>query len=200
MRKAVFALIVAIITTPVRAADEGDGQANYLTRLYMAACIPNMGHPERVRAWAEDHHLQEITDPIPLSVFVGPGDGGAAWSVPTSIGAFAISIRGGSHACATYARQANPVLVESNFKTIVDGVKRPGIEVRVERDETVPTAYGKGRTLAYIVTLPDADKGFEQIMQTMEKPGGGFQAVLMLGGVMMNCRDQKQVHIPCPPR
>ena len=83
--------------------------ASFLVQLFMNVCIPNIGQPEKIRAWANEKHLQEVTSPAALDVFVGPEDkGGDAWAVPSAFGSFALSIRGTSQACAVWARAANP--------------------------------------------------------------------------------------------
>ena len=99
-------LLVVGITSTTAVAD--DASASFVTRLFIDVCVPNVGQAENVRAWALEKKLAEVTSPSALEVFVGAGDGGAAWAVPTSFGSFALSIRGRTHACATWARTADP--------------------------------------------------------------------------------------------
>jgi hypothetical protein len=109
----------------------GAASANFLVKLFMDVCIPDVGEPQKVRAWAEEHHLQEVTNPIALDVFVGPGGNGVAWAVPSTVGSFALSIRGRTEACAAWARAANPPDIEALFRRILEGASRPGVDVRV---------------------------------------------------------------------
>jgi len=156
-----------------------DPSANFVTRLFINVCIPNVDKPDNVRAWALERKLSAVTAQPALDVFVGPGDRGAAWALPTSYGSFALAIRGTTQACAVYARAADPADVESDFKKILDGVARPGLVVKIVQDTTTPGASGTIHTLIYSV----ANVGEEQqvnlyTLQTAERAGGAFQATL----------------------
>jgi hypothetical protein len=146
----------------------------------MNVCVPNMGKPEQVRAWANEKHLPAITADMPLSIFVGPGGKGGAWFVPSDAGSFALSIRGTTEACAVWARKADPGEVESNFKKMMEGVARPGIETSIVEDKTVPTPSGQARSLIYKIKAPDSPVGFLFTMLTAERPGAAFQVSLQL--------------------
>jgi hypothetical protein len=152
--------------------------ASFLVKLFMDACIPNMGHPEKVRAWADQRHLQAVTSPTALALFVGLK--GVAWAVPSSLGSFALSIRGRTEGCAVWARTADPLDVETAFKKILEGVKRPGLEVRIDKGSTDQSPVVQVRSLVYNVRAVGAPSGFEFLMQTAEKPGGAFQASMQL--------------------
>ncbi len=70
----VFAGVIWVVgLAPAHAADPS---AFALTKLFMEACVPNMGRPEQERAWAVAHHLPQVTNQSALDVFVGPGGGG----------------------------------------------------------------------------------------------------------------------------
>lgn len=158
------------------AAAAADPGATFLTRLYIDVCVPNIGKPDQVRQWAEQHHLEPVRNPEALNVFVGPGDKGAAWAIPAVAGSFALSLRGTTKACAVWARTADPSEVETYFKRIVEGVKRPGLVVTVDQNKTVPSPSGQARALVYNVTAPNAPTSLEFTMLTAERSGGPFQA------------------------
>ena len=168
-------LLLAAATQPAAAADPA---AQFAVSLFTTACVPNLGRPEQVREWAQAHHLTQIEDPVPLSVFVGPGAKGAAWAIPVAQGSFALSIRGTTQACAVWARAADPDEVLANFKKIIEGVKRPGIDVTVYKDETVSSPSGRAHELIYSVAAPGAPTLFLFTLLTVERPGGGFQALM----------------------
>lgn len=172
-----MAVVLLGFSSPAQAADD---KAAFLVKLFDAVCIPNMDNPDGIRAWAAAQHLSQVGSPRALDVFVGPGGKGAAWAVPTEIGNFAISIRGSTQGCAVWARAADPVEVEKDFKTIVKGVRRPGINVRVDKDATTETPVGRARELVYNVIAPGAPSGHEFIMLTAERSGGAFQASLQV--------------------
>jgi hypothetical protein len=138
-----------------------------------------LGINSQVRAWAADQHLQEVTNPVALDVFVGPGDKGAAWAVPAADGSFALSIRGKTQACAVWARAADPTEIENFFRKLLEGAARPGVEVSVVKDTRDPGGTGLIHTLIYSVSGADkATGGFLYTMQVAERSGGAFQASL----------------------
>jgi len=160
-------------------ATADDASAAFVTRLFTNVCIPNIGKSENVRAWAMEKKLAEVTAPSALDVFVGVGAGGAAWAVPTSFGSFALSIRGKTQACAVWARAADPVEVEANFRKILEGVARPGLVVKVVKDDNESGPTGLIHTLTYSVSIADnEERGNLYTLLTAEKTGGAFQATL----------------------
>lgn len=178
MHRLILTSLLAVgITSTTAVAD--DASASFVTRLFINVCVPNVGQAENVRAWALEKKLAEVTAPSALEVFVGAGDGGAAWAVPTSFGSFALSIRGKTHACAVWARAADPVEVEANFRKILEGVARPGLVVKVVKDDNAPGPTGVIHTLVYGVSgASNEGRGNLYTLQTAEKTGGAFQATL----------------------
>ena len=178
--------MVALCCGPARAADPGqtsDPAANTVVRMFMSACIPAAGQPDKVREWAAAQHLQPIASPAALEIFVGPGGKGAAWAMPTPDGHFALSIRGTTQACAVWAQKADPAAVEDDFRKIIDGVKQPGLVVTADKDLTQPSPYGKARVLIYNIAGEIGHSGLEMTMMTAEKPGAAFQASLQMARV-----------------
>lgn len=165
------------LSSPAHAADD---RAAFLVKLFDAVCIPNMGNPDGVRAWATAKHLGQIEAAAPLDVFVGPGSHGAAWAIPTPYGNFALSIRGKTEACAVWAQAAAPAEIEADFKIIVEGVKQPGIKVRIDQDTATDSPAGRARALVYNVIAPGAPTGYEFTMLTAEHTGGAFQASIQV--------------------
>ena len=177
MRRLILSsLLVVGIASTTAVAD--DASASFVTRLFINVCVPNVGQPENVRAWALEKKLTEVTALSALEVFVGAGDGGAAWAVPTSFGSFALSIRGKTHACAAWARAADPAEVEGNFRKLLEGAARPGVVVKVVADANAPGPTVI-HTLIYAVSNAGNDRrGYLYTLQTAEKTGGAFQATL----------------------
>ena len=114
------------------------------------------------------------------SIFLwGPGVKAIAWAVPSTVGTFALSIRGRTEACAVWARAANPADVEGLFRRILEGASRPGIDVRVFKDTRDQSPSGVVHTLIYSVSGTEKQRGgLMYIMQTAERSGGPFQASL----------------------
>jgi hypothetical protein len=178
MRRMILTGLVAIVSFSTTAVAD-DASASFLTRLFINVCIPNVGQAENIRAWALEKKLVEVTTPSALEVFVGAGNGGAAWAVPASFGSFALSIRGKTQACAVYARAAEPVEVESNFKKILEGVARPGLVVKIVKNTEAPGPTGMIHTLIYSVSsVGNEGRGYLYTLQTAERSGGAFQDTL----------------------
>jgi hypothetical protein len=175
-----FVLASVTLVAICRSAFAADPAASFVVKLFIDACVPNIGQPANVRAWAEKHSLPTITNPAALRIFVGEGNKGTAWGLPADSGSFALSIRGTTEACAVWARTADPSEVQESFKKIIEGVKRPGVEVKVEGDTHSPTPVGDVHTLLYSVAGPSGPNGLLFTMQTADRPGGPFQASLQV--------------------
>jgi hypothetical protein len=157
-----------------------DPKANAVLRLFMDACVPNMGQPDKVRTWAADQHLQEISAPAALGVFVGAGTKGAAWAVPSPLGSFAVSIRGFTQACAVWARAADPDDVAEGFKKLMEGVSRPRLDVGIDSDTTTTTPVGQAHSSVYHLWPSSGKSGYAFTLLTAERPGGAFQASIQV--------------------
>lgn len=68
-------LVMLAIAQPAAAADPA---AQFITKLFINVCVPNLGQPAGVRQWAQAHRLPQIDSPAALGVFVGNGSKGAA--------------------------------------------------------------------------------------------------------------------------
>jgi len=175
-------IFIALVApaTPVFAADPG---AEFLLRLFNNACMPNIAHADRVRAWAADHHLSAVQNPAAISIYVGPGDGGGLWAVPSPAGTFALSVRTETKACAVWAGAADPDEVSARVKTMMDELKRSGNTVSVVRDSTTDMEFGRRHGLIYLVSSAGAPNSVALTMITNERPGGAYQATLQVGTV-----------------
>ncbi|WP_176059546.1 hypothetical protein [Paraburkholderia sp. BCC1876] len=183
MRNQIRKLVLVLGVTSALASHHAlaaDPAAGFLVGLFMKVCVPNMGRPSGVEAWADGWHLHEITDAIPLQVFVGDGENGKAWAVPAKYGSFALSIRGTTRACAVWARAADPGEVEADFHKLIDGSKRPGLNLTVVEDKILPSPAGPLHELVYQMSATDAATGFVFTLLTAENPGGAFQASLQV--------------------
>jgi hypothetical protein len=170
------AAAITALLAAVQPATAGDPAAQFLVKLFTTVCIPNLGQPIKVREWAQAHRLGEIENPVALGVFVGSGGNGAAWAIPAAEGSFVLSIRGTTEACAVWARAANPGEVLASFKQIIEGVRRPGVEIIVDKDTVSPSPVGEAHALIYNVKAPNAPTSFEFTLLTTERAGGAFQA------------------------
>jgi hypothetical protein len=62
-----------VLLSAFQSAAVADSAAQFLTKLFITVCVPNLGQPAKVRKWAQGHQLAEIQDPAALGLFVGPG-------------------------------------------------------------------------------------------------------------------------------
>jgi hypothetical protein len=173
-------LLAALFVNAPEFALADDPSANFVLRLFIDACVPNMGQPDNTRAWAAERHLPEVSAPAALEVFVGAGTKGSAWAVPSPLGSFAISIRGTTEACAVWVRTADPAELAAVFKKLMEGVARPGLDVGIDSDTTTPTPVGQARSLVYHVWPASGKIGFAFTVLTAEHAGGAFQGSLQV--------------------
>ena len=176
-RLVLTASVIVFATVPVRAADPA---VNFVVRLFTEVCVPSMGQPAKVRDWANQKRLPSVSNPAAVAVFVGKGDKGEAWFVPSKLGNLALSIRGTTEACAVWAGAANPEESDALFQKIVEGVKRPGLEVTRLDDRKVPTPVGEARSLVYSVRPAAGQSGYAFTLLTSEKAGGAFQVSMQV--------------------
>ena len=95
----------ALFASPAFAVDR---TVATMMRTFSSACLPNAGNPD-VGAWAKAHGLTELHDAESLMVFEGIGDLGAAWTVSTKEGTFALAVRGRTQGCARRLRTSRAV-------------------------------------------------------------------------------------------
>ena len=174
------ALLLGLLICSPLSAYGSESNADFLMQLFTDACIPNKGHPERVRAWAAAQHLQEMTAPQAIKLFVGDGPNGIAWRIPSPQGNFALSIRGTTQGCTAWARTADPAEVTALFTKLIEASTRPNVEIGVESDKTTPTPYGDSRALVYHLYPQSGKTGFGLMMVTVEREGSPMQAELQI--------------------
>lgn len=173
----VLATLIALSATSVRATDPA---ANFIVKLFAAVCVLNMGQPDKVRDWASQKRLPTVSNPTARKVFMGEGDKGDAWYVPSQAGNFALSIRAATEACAVWAGGADPAESEALFRQIIEGVKRPGLEVTTLDEKKVPTPVGEALSLVYGVRATTEKRGFAFTLLTAENPGSSFQVSMQV--------------------
>ena len=166
------------------AAATDDTNGAFLIGLFNQACVPNRGNTDKIHAFAFEHHFTPIANPAALEIFVGPGDKGMAWQVPSPTHQhFALSIRGTTEACVVWAQTADPAFVEAAFVKEVEAIAKPGIEIKKNPDESTDTPVGLAKTVSYLIWASDTKKGFAFTLTTAERSGGPFQASIQIAKV-----------------
>lgn len=164
---------------PAAPAYEIDSPAQFIDQIFGDVCIPNYETPEKIRAYALERHLPQVTNTQILPLYVGQG-AGTAWVVPSPLGSFVLSIREAQARCAVFSREADPLAVDTYFRARVEGNTKPGFEAFNDRDTLVPTPVGTVRAVMFVVTEPDASESVEMTMLSVDKPGGSFQATYQI--------------------
>ncbi|MDP9127400.1 MAG: hypothetical protein M3N08_03955 [Pseudomonadota bacterium] len=167
-------------------AKASDPATDNLVKLYLNLCVPSMGQPENVRSFAAQNNLVPIKDDATLAPLLGPGQKGAAWTIPSSLGAYMISVQDATGACAVWAQTADPGEVKGNFDIIIRGLNGAGIVVKMDKDVTTTTPAGEQHTIAYNVTQASAHVTFEFTMITVDHAGGPFRASLQASKAVLN--------------
>jgi hypothetical protein len=184
---AIAALCGLCLSGVALAAGSGDDvNGAFLIGLFNQACVPYRGNTDKISEFAFEHHFLPITNPAALDVFVGPGEHGKAWQVPSPTHQhFALSIRGTTEACVVWAQTADAAFVESAFVKEIESIAKPGIEVKKRGEETADTPVGKAKSISYLVWPSDSKKGIEFTLTTSERAGGPFQASIQMAKIVI---------------
>jgi hypothetical protein len=170
--------IVAMLACTQNPVQAEDAAAQFSTKLFSDACLSNFGHLDKVQAWAVDRHLPPILNPQALAVFVWPRDSGRAWAVRDASGRFVLSIRTDPESCIVWAQTVDAPEVEAAFKKLVDDTRKPGIDVRVDRDKTTEIPNGRVRVQVYRFWSGSPETGFALALAAVNRSGGPFQAMI----------------------
>jgi hypothetical protein len=149
-------------------------------KLFVEACMDNLGHPEKVRAWAEEHHLTKVENPEGVKAYAGEGDGGAAWSTLMGSGLYVLALRGPIGTCAVFAEKADTAEAESFVTRLMDRLTAAGTPVAKLKDDTSSTAFGRRHGLVYMVGGLGSPSLRVVSVITNERPGGAYQATLQI--------------------
>jgi hypothetical protein len=177
-----------------RPAHAEDAAAQYTLALFDQACMQNFGNLDRVRVWALDRDLAPISNPLALQIFLGnrvsavthersvAGGGvlnmGQAWAVPAPSGHFVLSTRYDPESCIVWAQAANAGEVEAGFKGIVDGARKPGVQVTVDQDKTIDVPDASVHVQVIRVWTGQPDTAFALALASVNRSGGPFQAMI----------------------
>ncbi len=161
-----------------KGADSSD-QANYVTKLFMDTCVPNLGDNKAVSEWSQKNKL--VRADAEFSKAALKGETGEVWGASNSIGQFLIVLTGKWH-CSTWARTANVQLVNENFITLVKGVERPGLTVLPHVDKEFDGAGGKYRQLGYLLKK-DGAHGWLMLATTSNSKQAEVQVRLTISPV-----------------
>lgn len=165
-------------------AHADDQRANSLVGVFTQACLPNVGNPRAVRAWAAEKHLTPVTNPDGQRMFIGDGSDGAAWFFQVADVPAVLSIRSQTQACAIYGEAADPVVFREWFEMIVRSLTTtPGIKATTLREDDQIGQYGhRVGKVVLVAPFEHPPTGRIFTLITNERPGGAYQVTLQLLG------------------
>jgi hypothetical protein len=157
-----------------------DSRSNAATRLFIDACVTNIGDEHKVKSWASDHHLRPLQAGFTNTILQGKS--GNAWSASNALGDF-IVVSEAPAQCSVWARKANSRLSVEHFKKLVDNVKRPGLLVSLNSDEAFDADHSTFHVLTYTIAKDDASPGLMMEAITSESASASAQVRLKLAQV-----------------
>jgi hypothetical protein len=157
-----------------------DSRSNAATRLFIDACVTNVGDEHKVRTWANDHHLRPMQAGFTHTVLQGKA--GNAWSASNALGDF-IVVSEAPAQCSVWARKANSRLSVEHFKKLVDNVKRPGLMVSLNSDEAFDADHSTFHVLTYTIAKDPASPGLLMEAITSDSASASAQVRLKLAQV-----------------
>lgn len=138
------------------AASDQVSRSNAATRLFMDFCLATTGDFAKVNGLATQNHLPFVR-PDFAPHFLG-GKAGRVWSATSSLGEFVI-IGTEDNTCQVWAKQADAPTSIQHLNRIVSGVPRPGLVVKLVKDETLSGKDGAYRVVAYLMRRDDQVNG-----------------------------------------
>ncbi|MDR6472217.1 hypothetical protein J2777_005958 [Paraburkholderia graminis] len=131
-------------------------QSNAATRLFADLCIPAAGNSAKLDELAVQYNLRVVDASFSQKILRnGPG---TVWSASNSLGDF-IVISQADNSCSVWARRADAATSIQQFKRIVTGAERPGLQVKLVDDRDVNGQGGTYHYLAYFLSKTGQPKG-----------------------------------------
>jgi hypothetical protein len=161
-----------------------DPRANSLVEIFTQACLRNVGNPDAVYAWASEKKLSPITNPEGQKVFIGDGNGGAAWNFRIANINAVLSIRSQAQTCAIYGEAADVSELHRWFDVIVGVSIGVGVKATTLKDDDQVGEFGH-RIGKVILLKPFEKPPTERILAliTNERPGGAYQVTMQITGL-----------------
>lgn len=127
---------------------------------FTSACVSNLADPDAIRERA-NRRYQPVKDPAELANYTGADRKGQAWRLPgRGERRFVLALNSESGACTVYVEQANREIVEKEFRQLVERAAQPGVTVKTEDDQTLPTRSGPGVMLTMSAIDDKTQEGY----------------------------------------
>ena len=130
------AFLVGAASLPAQAQDY---YAITAINFFTSACVSNLAEPAAIRERA-NRRYQPVKDPGELANYIGNDRKGEAWRLPgRGERRFVLALASDTGACTVFIESANREVVEKEFRQLVERAGQPGVTVKTESDETLPT-------------------------------------------------------------
>lgn len=141
---------------------------------FTSACVSNLAEPDAIRERA-NRRYQPVKDPGELANYIGNDRKGEAWRLPgRGERRFVLALASDTGACTVFIESANREVVEKEFRQLVERAGQPGVSVKIESDETLPTRSGPGLMLSMSATDDKTKGGYLFTLIAGNEPGALF--------------------------
>lgn len=160
MRFASLFLAASFAGTAVMPAQAQEYYAITAINFFTSACVSNLAEPDAIRERA-NRRYQAVKDPAELANYIGNDRKGQAWRLPgRGERRFVLALNSETGACTVFIEQANREIVEKEFRQLVDRAGQPGVTIKTESDETLPTKSGPGLMLTMSAIDDKSKEGY----------------------------------------
>jgi hypothetical protein len=160
MRLASFLLAASIIGAAASPVQAQEYYAITAINFFTSACVSNLAEPDAIRERA-NRRYQPVKDPAELANYIGADRKGQAWRLPgRGERRFVLALNSETGACTVFVEQANREIVEKEFRQLVERAGQPGVAIKTESDQTLPTKAGPGLMLTMSALDEKSQEGY----------------------------------------
>jgi len=174
-----LAAVVAAGSPPLARAEPklDDTRAIYALNLFGAACMSNLGDPDRTSAWAGLEQLPALEqDQLGMLLQGKPGYG---WNASGPHGDALLLLRQDGH-CSVWARRATAAQAQAWVDTMMEEAASAGTRAERVDDRLVDGQGGQYRLVAYRLSSPDSARQFLVSCTTTEAENDQVPAQVIL--------------------
>ena len=160
MRLRHLVLAASLVGGPALPVQAQDYYAITAINFFTSACVSNLADPAAIRERA-NRRYQRIKDPAELGNYVGNDRKGEAWRLPgRGERRFVLTLNSETEACTVFVEAASREIVEKEFRQLVERARQPGVSIKTESDESLPTKSGPGVMLTMSATDDKSSEGY----------------------------------------
>jgi hypothetical protein len=192
MRLSYFFMAASLVGAAAMPAKAQDYYAITAINFFTSACVSNLADPTAIRERA-NRRYQRLKDPAELGNYIGNDRKGEAWRLPgRGERRFVLALSSDTGACTVFVEAANREIVEKEFRQLVERAGQPGVSVKTESDETLPTRSGPGLMLTMSATDDKTKEGYLFTLVAGNETGALFTGKPIQISMQMMKLDPKQ--------